>query len=313
MIKLYHKAKTLPFSSLTWSGTDNQASRQITFTLPSNPYDKNFNNPSVKLGDIVQLYDGDKELFVGVVTTRERTAEVGVGTYTARDFMHYLLKSNMTKSYKNKSPEKIVTSVCTEVGVKTTKLAKTGANIKKMVCENMSCYDIMIKAYRKAKAKTGKKYMPVMVGKKVSVVVKGTDCGVTLDQTTDITSATYTDSTDNMVNLVKIYNNKRKKKGQVKHQKDIKKYGVYQQIYTKEKGVDAKSAARAMLVSVTEEATVEAIGNIKCVAGKAVKISDKALGLTGKFYITGDTHTFQNGIHTMTLELSWTNTMEVVS
>jgi hypothetical protein len=129
----------------------------------------------------------------------------------------------------------------------------------------------------------------------------------------DITGATYTDSTDNMVNLVKIYNNKRKKKGQVKADKDIKKYGIYQQTYTKQKGVDAKSAAKAMLVGVTEEATIEAIGHIECVAGKALKISDKALGLTGKFYITGDTHTFQNGIHTMTLELSWTNTMEVVS
>lgn len=313
MIKLIHNSKKLPFSTLSWSGTDNQASREICFTLPSNPYDKNFDNPTIALGDLVHLKDDDTTLFVGIVTSRERTAEVGLATYTARDFMHYLLRSNMTKAFKKKTPEKIASLVCSEAGVKTSKLAKTGINIEKMICEDMACYDIIIKAYRKAKAKNGKKYMPVMDGKKLSVVVKGTDCGVTLNQSTDILSATYSDTTDNMVNLVKIYNNKRAKTGQVKKDSQVKKYGVYQQIYVKEKGVNAKAEAKAMMVGITEEASVEAIGNVACVAGKAVQIKDKATGLTGKFYITGDTHTFQNGIHTMSLELSWTNAMEVVS
>lgn len=41
----------LKFSSLEWSGTDTQASREITFSLPYNPYDKDFSSANIKLGD----------------------------------------------------------------------------------------------------------------------------------------------------------------------------------------------------------------------------------------------------------------------
>ena len=41
-----------------------------------------------------------------------------------------------------------------------------------MFFEDACIYDIIISAYRKAKALTGKKYMPVMVGNKVSVIEK---------------------------------------------------------------------------------------------------------------------------------------------
>ena len=37
---------------------------------------------------------------------------------------------------------------------------------------------------------------------------------------------------------------------------------------------------------------------------------EKATGLNGKFYIKTDTHTFENNVHTMKLDLSWKNTME---
>ena len=59
-----------------------------------------------------------------------------------------------------------------------------------------------------------------------------------------------------------------------------------------------------------KEASVEAIGNINAVAGKSIEIKDKATGLVGTFYIASDTHVFENGVHTMSLELSWKNVME---
>ena len=310
MIKLRWKEKWIKFTSVTWSGTDNQASREISFEIPSNPYDKNFENINIKLGDLVYLYDDKTQLFVGTVTDREKPAEAGTTTYTARDFMHYLLRSNTTKKFKNKSPEKITTAVCKELGIGTTALAKTKLNIPTMWFEDQCIYDIIIKVYRKAKAKTKKKYMPVMVGKKVSVVEKGKDSKVTLDQKVDITSATYHDTTDNMVDLVRIYNSKMKQVGKVENKKQVSTYGTYQSTYTKEKGVDAKKEAKAMLVGITREASVEAIGDVRAISGRSITIHDKATGLFGKFYITSDSHTFENGVHTMSLSLSWDNEMK---
>lgn len=309
MTLLWNK-KYLAFERVEWSGTDTQASRGVTFTLPSNPYRSDFEKNNIKLGDIVQLYDGKKRIFVGVVTSREKAAEVGTATYVARDFMHYLLRSNATHKFKGMTAEAITRKVCREVGISTTSLPKTKYKIKKLYFQDQPIYDIIIKAFRKARIKTGRKYMPVMVGKFLSVIVKGKSCGVCLEQSEDIISATYSDTTDNMVNLVKIYNDKMKMLGKVQHKSNVKKYGIYQANYTKEKDIKAKDAARSMLVGITKEASVEAIGNIKCVSGKSIQIHDKATGLSGWFYITSDTHIFENGVHTMQLELSWKNTME---
>ena len=152
--------------------------------------------------------------------------------------------------------------------------------------------------------------MPVMSGDKFSIVKKGESCGVTLSQDTDITNATYHDTTDNMVNYVAIYNDKNTKVGVQQDKKLIKKYGTYMDAYTKQKDTNADAKAKAMLVGITKEASVEAIGNVKCVAGKSLKIADKATGIKGTFYISSDSHSFRDGVHTMKLELSYTNKME---
>ena len=310
MIKLRWNDTWVQFERVEWSGTENQCSRQISFTLPKNPYDKGFQNVNVKLGDLIYLYNGKTKIFVGTVTSRTKDAEIGSAEYVAMDFMHHLLRSNGTYKFKNTTPEKITKKVCSDVQVKTSALAKSSTNIQKMFVEDQCAYDIIVKAYRYAKTNTGKKYMPTMNGSKVSVIVKGQSSKVLLEQGTDIISATYSDTTDNMVNKVVIYNDKLKKLGQVQNKNNIAKYGVYQQTYTKEKGVNAKTAAKGLLTGIVKEASVEAIGNINAVAGKSIEIKDKATGLVGTFYIASDTHIFENGAHAMTLELVWKNTME---
>lgn len=310
MIKLRWKKKWIAFESVTWSGTHNQCSRQLDFTIPCNPYDKEFKNQSIKLGDLIYLYDGSTQLFVGTVTSREKSAEIGTASYVAMDFMHHLLRSTGTYKFRRTTPEKVVKKICSDLKIGTTNLAKTKTNIEKIFFEDQGLYNIMVRVYRKAKAKTGKTYMPKMVGKKVSVIQKGTSSGVTLTQGVDITAATYSDTTDNMVNVVKIYSDSMKKLGQVRNKGTVETYGVYQQVYTKEKGVNAKKEAKAMMIGVTKEASVEAIGNVKAISGYSIMIKDKATGLTGKFYITSDSHTFENGTHVMSLGLSWKNESE---
>lgn len=103
------------------------------------------------------------------------------------------------------------------------------------------------------------------------------------------------------------------KQAQVQAKEQLEKYGIYQAAYTKEEKVNAKKAAKAMLESVAKEASVSAIGDVRAKAGYSIKIQDKATGLSGKFYITSDSHTFEGGTHTMTLSLAWKNEMEPVN
>jgi hypothetical protein len=78
----------------------------------------------------------------------------------------------------------------------------------------------------------------------------------------------------------------------------------------KEDGVNSKKAAEAMLYGSTREASVEALGDIRAMSGFSIKIKDPATGLSGKFFITSDSHTFSNNIHTMSLDLAWNDSME---
>lgn len=310
MIKLVWNNLELLFSDIEWSGSSNQSSRQITFSIPANLYDKSMQKINIKLGEIVEMYSDSKRIFLGVITSREKSAEIGTTSYAAIDFLHYLLKSNGSYKFKNLTPEAITKKVCAEVGIGVTKLATTKKKIKKLYFDDQALYNIITKAYRKVSASTKKKYMLEMDGKKLSVIEKGIDSGVTLTQGVNITSATYSDTSDNMVNLVRIYNEKKKKIGKVENKSNVKTYGIYQGTYTKEKGVDAKKEASSMLVGITQEASIEAIGDIRAISGRSLMIEDSVTGLNGKFYIQSDTHQIENGTHTMTLELSWKNTME---
>lgn len=116
---------------------------------------------------------------------------------------------------------------------------------------------------------------------------------------------------NSMVNVVKIYDENKKQVGEVKNGNWIDKYGIYQQIYTKEKGINAETAAKNMLSGVEKKVTLDGInGDLSCIAGNGVEVYDKATGLNGVFWIDSDTHTWENGTHIMSLELNFKNIMD---
>ena len=127
----------------------------------------------------------------------------------------------------------------------------------------------------------------------------------------NITNTKYEETIDSMVNVVKIYDENKKQVGEVKNGNWIDKYGIYQQIYTKEKGINAETAAKNMLSGVEKKVTLDGInGDLSCIAGNGVEVYDKATGLNGVFWIDSDTHTWENGTHIMSLELNFKNIMD---
>jgi hypothetical protein len=86
---------------------------------------------------------------------------------------------------------------------------------------------------------------------------------------------------------------------------------MYQEVYEKEKGVNAKAAAKNMFTGVEKKVNISVIeGNKKCISGNGVKVYDKATGLDGLFWIDSDTHTWEGGRYTMSLELKFVNIMD---
>ena len=223
-----------------------------------------------------------------------------------------MLRINHKQKFKNKTAEAITKEICKKYGIMTGSIVATKKVIKKLIIDDSSLYDIIMTAYTKAAKSTGKKYMAYMNGKKFCVKVKGTTVSnYELDEYKNLSAASYEESIENMVDQVKIYTDKGKQVGVVENAGHIKRYGIYQSIYTKEKGVNAQTAAKNMLNGIEKKVNVSTIdGNIKCISGNAVKVTDTATGLKGIFWIQNDSHTWEGGRHTMNLELSFKNIMD---
>lgn len=308
----WNELKITPYiGSVTLSGTDTQATRTMEFTILFSPYDKQLKTYDIKLGDKIALYESETRIFYGVVTSRERKSEVGTLTYIAKDYMHYLLKSTGTYKFANKKAEAITKLVCNDVGVPVGKLCNTKVNIPKLFFTERPIYEIIMASYTKAAQKDGKKYMPQMDGKRLTIIEKGKlipDFWLKMGER--ITESSYSENTDNMVNQVAIYDSNNKKIGTVKNSDDVKTYGVYQSSLTVESG-NGKTEAQNMLTGIDKTASLTALGDIRCVSGMGIKVKDTLSGLTGTYWIKSDTHTWsEDGQYTMSLELAFKNIME---
>lgn len=301
-------------SSVSWGGSVSQAARTAEITVLNAPDDKNIEQLKLGIGagDIIKLYENEETIFFGEVQTAEKLGQYGTVTYSCMDLLSHLLKSTAVYNFENTTAEDITRKVCADFEIETGEIAASKAPIKKMIVDGSTIYDIIMQAYTKASRQTGELYICRMTGSKLSVEVKGTEVqNFVLAEEYNITNSTYQETIENMVNVVKIYDDTGKQIGEVKNDDWIQKYGIYQQIYKKEKGINEVTAATNMFIGIEKKVTLDGIdGDLKCIAGNAVEVQDKATGLDGIFWIDSDTHIWENGTHIMNLELNFKNIMD---
>lgn len=300
--------------SVSWGGSVSQAARTAEITVLNAPDDRNIEklNLNIGAGDTIKLYENNENIFIGVVQTAEKLSQNGTVTYSCMDLLSHLLKSTGVYNFKNTTAEDITRKVCADFAIETGDIAASKAPIKKLIIDGSTIYDIIMQAYTKASKQTGNLYICRMNGSKLSVEVKGTELeSFILAEEYNITNSTYQETIENMVNVVKIYNEKGKQIGEVKQDEWIQKYGIYQQIYKKEKGINEATAAKNMFVGIEKKVSLDGLnGVMNCIAGNAVEVQDKAAGLNGLFWIDADTHTWENGTHIMSLDLNFKNIMD---
>lgn len=303
-------------TKITWSGNAKQAARKLEIGVAVSPTDRFLPRPFIDLGNMLKLLtDDDKELFQGYVFTKEKSSNGAEMDVTAYDGGIYLLKSKLTHNFQRMYPAQITRKCCQEVNVPIGNLANPGVYVS-FVADGKTLYDIIMTAYTHSSKIEGSKYMPLMRNGKLDVIRKGQEIArYTLSaeverESTLISDSTFSASIENMVNRVKIYDDKKNQIGMAQNLNWIRSYGVIQDTYTKEQDKNPNTVAKNMLQGVEHKASVEAIGDIQCITGKAVKVKEPFTGLSGIFYIDNDTHTWDSGHHTMSLELNFKNMMD---
>lgn len=304
-------------TKVEWSGSASSAARQLSIDYINAPYD-NFNLPTISTGDAVAFsYGQEGEVFYGQFFGSEKSSAVGTITFTAYDMMKNLIESTGQYNFKNTTAEAIAQQVCADaqIPLRTVKgvpsIYATGVNIDSLICDNMTFYDIIMAAYTKVHRITGDRFFPMIYKRGLGVyktewIVKG----LVLSDTGNLMEADIQETMDSIVNKVKIYDDKGKQIGEVTDDDSLSLFGTFQQIYKKEKGVDPQTAAKNLLaVSPTQTIKIKSVGDINCLSCYFVQVSDATTGLSGKYWISSDKHTWENGSYTMELELNFDSIM----
>lgn len=303
MVRVYCGGKDITeiVTSSRWSGDDKQASRMFEFGIAVSLNDYYLPKVTIKMGDMVVVEKDDEEIFQGYVFSKEKSINGSEMTVSCYDGLIYLLKSKGTYNFKNMTPNAITSRVCGDFGIPIGSLA--GGSPLNHIFDREVIYNIITTAYQNETNRSGKMYLPRMDKGKLNVIEKGNKITkFVLDAKTTIINSTYGESMENAINKVKIFSEEGKELGEV-NLPGIP--GILQDIYVKEKGKDANSQAKELLKGIERTASIEAVGDIECIAGNSVVIKEPYTGLSGIFYIDTDEHSFSNGQHTMTLGLSF--------
>ena len=311
MVVYGNKDITSYVSSLSWGGSRTEVARKLELKIVNAPLDKNITPLTMELAHPVYLYDDDKkELFRGIITDREANSVNGTVTYTAYDILFYTLKSKATYNFSGKTAEAITQMVCDDFEIPVGKIASTGLS-QKLIVQNASIYDIIMQAYTQAYEKNGKKYRVTSTKGKLNVEEMGkVVCEIEFSEDSNITSSNYKETINNMVNKVKIYDGEGNPAGVVQNDKDVKEYGIFQQVYTKEEGKDPTTTAKSMFKGVEKTFTIQGINYNGAITGSGAIVRDSSTGLNGLVWIDADTHTWSNGVATMNLTVTLKQIMD---
>ena len=292
------------YTSLTWAGSKSEVARSVEIELIQND---SYYIPKVKLElhKLVQVFISDVEIFRGYIFDIEKTLQNSTIRIKAYDGGIFLLKSKSYCKFKGKTPEDVTRMVCAEVNVPVGKLEK--AKPYDRIHDGDTIYEIIMTGYTLDSQSTGKHYYAYMHHGRLNIARKGTVVfKYVLDSSHDLIDATYKMNSEEAVNKVKAYD----EQGNLKAMFTLKDYknfpGILQDIY---KGTNPNEG-KLLLKKASVEIAIEGLGFIECVTGKAVTVYEPVTGLTGIFYIDSDTHTFSDGVHKMSLDLSLNNIMD---
>lgn len=297
---------------LTWDGSYTQGARKLSFDLISSPYDQSVKAPDLSPGNAVSFFQDSTLLFSGMIVRREKATGSSTISATCYDKGFYLLKNQGIYQFSAQTPDSITRRICSDFGIAVGNLAASSTAVTRNFI-GVSLYKIIMTAYTLAAQQDGKAYQIRFSGDKLEVVeIKENEQTLVLEGGVNLQSASASDSIENTVTQVVIYNSDNKVIKTVQNNELIPLYGVIQNALRQSDGEDAGAEAQKMLDDngLSQTITVENLGNIACITGNTVVVKEPYTGLYGLFWITADSHVWKDGQYYNKLSLSYKRLMD---
>lgn len=296
-------------TDVTLSGDYQTAARLLKFGVVSNHNDKNIPAVKCNLGSGIIMTENGENIFNGFIYGREKTTGDSIIDVSCYDRGIYL-KRNQAVYKITGTPEQAVKRICHDFGLQPGNIAQTGVTInRKFIGTNL--LDIIQTLYTMASEKTGKKYVIRFEDNLLCIVERSEEVVLKIDGETNLMSAVTSESAENLVDCVVVYDKEDKFISNFKNDDNIKMFGLMQRYLKKSDDEDAGQKAKKILADndVVRKITVNNIGNTKCISGNAVTVREPYTGLNGLFYIDSDVHTWKNGQYYNKLTLNFNKIM----
>ena len=299
------------FRRIEWSGDVDSVCRKLALEMIVSATDPRLPYVYLPLAGGIRMGVGEQTLFYGHVVSKDKSTDSSTMSVTCYDNGFYLKNSKASRKYKGETPEAITRQLCSTYGVPTGALAQTGVSISRKFSA-AAVYQIIDTAYTLASRQTGKKYLLRFDADKLEVVERTvTPQSVILSRGTNLQTAAYGESMENMKNRVIIVDSEGNFLRSVSDDAAVTRYGLLADVLTQRDGEDATAEARDILAenAVERTASVSCLGHTKLITGNTVWIHEPYTGLANTCWIDADKHVWQNGVYATSLTLNFKNEM----
>lgn len=297
-------------SKVTIQGDYTQGARRLDCSYIASSLDSNIPIAQIQEFNYMYFYQDNKLVFRGTIYEISKDSSNNLITFYAYDEGVRTLKAKATYNFVDKTVTEIVNIIVKEFNIPIESFIKSDIKVTKIFF-GQTLYDIFMSIYTIVSQSTGKKYMlEWTTDGKMRIVEKGIiTLNVSFEEGYNLMSSSYTINLDNIVNRVAICDESYNYIKEVRDEETIKLYGIFQDIVKQTNGSDATEEAKSKLKGVEKKCTLSGFGDYTCITGRGVKVKDTYTGLVGLFYIDADTHTWENGVYSIDLELNFKNIM----
>ncbi|WP_438824068.1 XkdQ/YqbQ family protein [Bacillus sp. JJ1503] len=299
-------------TSVDWSGHSEKPNRQITLSL-KNTLDGRSQEVEFLNGGRIEFRNHSKVNFIGVIFSTD-ISENGDMHITAYDENIYLLKSVETRKFSKMKASDIAKRLCADFGIPAGQIADTGYVIPTLICREKSLYEILLMALTVTRNQTGKRFFIWSKNGRLMITTgSGQVSKYMIEAGTNILNANYSQSIEETKTRVKVFGGKDGKfvasarNGTLENEIGIMQ--VVEKMNEDATKSQVEQRAKQLLKEravIDDQATVTALGIDEIITGTAVYVREPMTGIIGGYYVTNDSHRYENGSHIMTLQLSHT-------
>lgn len=297
-----------------WRGRKGSSARTLTVTMiDDDGYKHARSGIDVEEGHQCLFSYNGEELFRGIIMAQTQSEKKSL-KFTAYDYGIYLANNKDTFCYENKTASDIFRDCCARFGVPMGEVASCTYKIPELTKSKTTAWDAIADALSLDFNATGIRHYVSCAGGKVSLLTRRENILQWVIETgQNLSSYSYTKSIEKIATRVKVLS----KEGTTLAERSNKalegKIGIFQEIESAEESFTQAQISDLIDTMMEEKGTpartltLKARGIPTVISGVGVFVIIPVLGLSRTFYVDGDTHTFEDNNHTMSLTLNYAN------